>query len=145
MGRWTGLRCAPDGKLVIVDYKTGRVPRDLKSRVPQHPQLGGLYQLAATHGGAFADLIDTREVGGAAELVYLSAGDGYPTVATQASLAEQPHLGEADQGYPSWADEQVARAARIVRSENFVARRCTSCSYCPFRSSCPVQSKEVIS
>ncbi|WP_051214895.1 ATP-dependent helicase [Granulicoccus phenolivorans] len=136
------LALRPDGKLVIVDYKTGRVPRDLKSRVPQHPQLG-LYQLAATHG-AFADLIDTREVG-AAELVYLSAGDGYPTVATQASLAEQPHLGEADQGYPSWADEQVARAARIVRSENFVARRCTSCSYCPFRSSCPVQSKEVIS
>lgn len=132
----------PDGRLVIVDYKTGRVPADVKKRVPLHPQLG-LYQLAAAHG-AFDGYADTREVA-AAELIYLSAGDGYPRVETQASLAEQPHLPETDHSYPTWADEQVARAAGIVRSENFVARACASCSYCPFRSSCPVLSKEVIS
>lgn len=112
----------------------------------------GVYQLAVQQG-ALAEVTGPDPVLGGAELVYLRLADGvgspYPRVFSQPSLDEVPHLpGGGDVAgdeatrptqHPTWVHQRLAEAAQVIRSETFEARVGTSCSYCPFRSSCPAQ------
>ncbi len=144
------------GRLVIVDFKTGR-------RTPTQAAVEGLdqvgvYQLAASLG-AFDEVADgVREVGGA-ELVYLRANDGqnpFPKVLRQASLTEQPYLADEpslimlDDGaraavgsqadYPTWVHHRLATAAKVLAEDRFVATVGDACRWCAFTTSCPAQS-----
>lgn len=161
----------PDGRIHIIDFKTGR-------RAPTKAQVAGLDQLGvyqlAVQQGAFAEVAgEERRVGGA-ELVYLRLNEGktpYPKVFSQASLDEVPYLDGDDPGghdgtldhdhavdhdaatgdpatpsYPTWVHEHLARAAEVIRHERFEAKVGDQCRYCPFRGSCPAQSvgKQVV-
>jgi superfamily I DNA/RNA helicase/RecB family exonuclease len=154
----------PDGRVRIVDFKTGKsVPT--AAEVAQHDQLG-VYQLAV-HAGAFAKVAGPGARPAGAELVYLRLSDGagsYPRVFQQASLEEMPVLPGlpapderivADQhgtdrqdgkppfhggDRPTWVHDRLADAVAIVRAERFDARVGAACRYCPFRTSCPAQS-----
>ncbi|WP_130493353.1 ATP-dependent helicase [Motilibacter rhizosphaerae] len=123
-----------DGRLHVVDFKTGRSAPG-PGEVARHPQLGA-YQLAVEHG-AFADLPGAPPAGsppGGAELVHLrleSAG----SVKVQSQAPLQP----ADDGGPSWAEELVADAAGAVRAERFAPTPGEQCSRCSFRRACPAQ------
>jgi RecB family exonuclease len=137
-----------DGRIRIVDFKTGRTAPGSVD-VALHDQLG-VYQLAVQQG-AFAELAgpDARAAG--AELVYLRLSDGpgsYPKVFAQASLDDMPFpfgapepVGDAqDQGPPpTWVHQRLGEAAGILRSERHEARVGPSCRYCPFAGSCPAQ------
>ncbi len=126
-----------DGRLVVVDYKTGR--RATAREVETLGQLG-VYQLAV-RAGAFDEVIgEARHRPGAALAVYLDAGEGTPRAATlgQPSLDDVPVPDGLDIGAArDWATAAVAEAVRIVRDEDFDARRGSHCRGCPFDGDCP--------
>lgn len=142
-----------DGRLVIVDFKTGR-------SVPSAVEAAGLdqlgvYQLAAQLG-AFDELTrGSRRLAGA-ELIYLRRNDGdapYPKVMRQPSLSDHPYLEQPkalpmldDEGrravgeqhdHPSWVHQRLAAAGRVLAEGRFGATAGDSCRYCVFASSCP--------
>ena len=134
-GRADRVDRAPDGSLIIVDFKTGAtVPS--RAAVEQNAQLA-VYQLALrlgagrsliADGDADQDADAYSDTPGGAELVYLRPG--IPTVRHQ-----QP-LDDADaQG---WIQELRA-AAEWLAAPTSVALENRSCERCPVRSSCPLQ------
>ncbi len=137
----------PDGRIRIIDFKTGR-SQPAAVDVALQDQLGA-YQLAVAQG-AFAAVAgpDARPAG--AELVYLRLPDGseLPKVFQQASLDDVPFPvadpePDGDQelaDQPSWVHRRLLRAARTIRSETFHATVNASCRYCPFAGSCPAQA-----
>ena len=136
-----------DGRIRIVDFKTGRSePR--AADVAVQDQLGA-YQLAVA-AGAFEKVAGVGARPGGAELVYLRLPDGagpLPKVFGQASLDDVPFpvVEEVDDGdpelalQPTWVHRRLLQAARLIRSERFDARVGPACRYCPFRGSCPAQ------
>ena len=155
-GRADRIDRAPDGSLIIVDFKTGAtVPS--RAAVEQHAQLA-VYQLALSLGagqpvsgaagradGAAAgspdgevatDVVTDGPDGrlhsagrpGGAELVYLRSGT--PTV------RRQPPLDDAAGRF--WID-QLRQAAEFLAAPHSIAVENRSCERCPVRSSCPLQ------
>lgn len=130
------------GRVRVVDFKTGRsVPT--AEAVRGNDQIG-IYQLAAQQG-AFESLAPGERRVGGAELVYLRKQDGqqpWPKVLGQPSLDEVSELpGEDDdEGLPTWVHRRLARAARIVRSEEFPATVCDRCKFCAFELGCPARA-----
>jgi RecB family exonuclease len=127
-GRADRVDRAPDGSLVIVDFKTGAtVPS--RAAVEQNAQLA-VYQLAL-HLGAGRALTDEDPAGGApggAELVYLRSGT--PTVRQQPAL---------DEDAAQFWTQQLRLAAEFLAAPSSVAVENRSCERCPVRSSCPLQ------
>jgi RecB family exonuclease len=113
-----------DGRLVVVDLKTGKHP-PRQDDLPQHAQLGA-YQLAIVEG-AFDD-VGSRVTGGA-ELVQLGSSRKTPGVQRQDPL----------DGDDSWAHELVRRCADGMAGAVFDAVENDLCRVCPVRTSCPVQ------
>ena len=118
------LERLPDGRLRVVDYKTGS-GRPTKAEVPRHPQLG-VYQLGVD-AGALAE--HGSESGGAALLQVGAAANKGVT------LDEQPPLREAED--PQWAAELVSRTADGMSGSTFLATTNDLCSMCQVRSCCP--------
>ncbi|WP_121255551.1 ATP-dependent helicase [Nocardioides ferulae] len=123
------LELDEDGRVVVVDLKTGKYP-PTGPEVERHAQLG-LYQLAVDHGAAAPFLPDGADPGavraGGAELVQLRHGDELPKVQRQAAPREGVRL----------VEEQLAQAAAVLRSEQFVARPGPHCDRCSFHALCP--------
>ncbi len=128
-GRVDRLEADPDGKLVVVDLKTGgTAPKD--AELGEHPQLG-VYQLAVERGG-FPD--DGTEPGGAS-LVQLG------TSAKKHKEQLQPSLAASDD--PAWAERLVLDTAEGMAGSEFAAVEHQHCRVCPVRTSCPIQSRQV--
>ena len=126
VGRVDRLERDEQGRLVVVDLKTGRsAVRDDDLAV--HPQLAA-YQLAVEHG-AFDELAAPERRSGGASLVQLGAAKA------GAREQVQPPLAEADD--PGWAGSLLARTAEGMAGAVFRAERTTWCGYCPARPSCP--------
>lgn len=127
-GRVDRVEADADGRLRVVDYKTGsQAPRD--KDLPEHPQLG-TYQVAVVEGG-FRDL--GTESGGAA-IAYLGKNG------TSKNLVRgQEPLGEVED--PGWARRLVEETADGMAAATFSARPNDSCPRCPVRSSCPVHDE----
>jgi RecB family exonuclease len=117
-----------DGRLVVVDLKTGR-SSPASAELARHAQLG-VYQLAVEAGGFDAVAPGAREAGGA-ELVQL--GTGTKTVGVQA----QPALA-ADED-PHWARGLVESAADGMAGECFPAAGNPHCRVCAVKRACPLQ------
>ena len=126
------LELDADGRVVVVDLKTGRNKPSDKS-VLTNVQLG-LYQLAVDHGAA-DELVDQEARAGGAELVQLGlTGDD-----EQATVQQQP--GQADDGPERAALRgRLARAAELLRTENFPAVAGQHCRDCDFVPICPIKS-----
>jgi RecB family exonuclease len=126
-GRVDRLEVDREGRVVVVDVKTGRTAVSARSAA-EHPQLA-VYQLAAALG-AFGDLLDPRRGPGGARLVYLAdrrAGG-------EAKVPAQPPLDES--GLSRW--EQIVRhCAADTAGARFLARVGPDCDRCPVRTSCP--------
>jgi len=127
-GRVDRLEKDADGRLVVVDLKTGKT-KPGAAKIPTMPQLGA-YQLAIEHG-AFEE---HGTVAGGAMLVQVGA-------ATSAKAAEQrqPALSEAED--PDWARAQVEHVVRVVRGSTFTARHSDRCRVCDVRTTCPLQDE----
>ncbi len=127
-GKVDRLERDDEGRLVVVDLKTGRTPPAL-SELPTHAQLGA-YQLAVEQG-AFDDL-GSRESGGA-ELIQLG------TSRQSERVDKQPALRTAEN--PSWALELVERCADGMAGAVFHSIDNSLCMRCPVRSSCPLRDE----
>ncbi|WBB79337.1 ATP-dependent DNA helicase [Micromonospora sp. WMMD882] len=127
VGRVDRLEVDADGRLVVVDLKTGRstaVGRELA----EHPQLGA-YQ-AAVEAGAFGEHGDAS---GGAALVQLG------TTAKEAREQTQPPVGEGPAA--GWATALVRRTADTMAAATFAAVANSRCRVCPVQTSCPVSGK----
>jgi len=126
-GRVDRLEVDDEGRLVVIDLKTGKAAPP-ERELAEHPQLGA-YQ-AAVAAGAFAEL--GTEPGGA-ELVQLG------TEHRDAKTQEQPPLAAAPD--PDWAAAMVRRTAATMAAATFGAVVNSKCRSCPVRTSCPVSGK----
>ncbi|WP_412737351.1 ATP-dependent helicase [Krasilnikovia sp. MM14-A1259] len=126
-GRVDRLEVDEQGRLVVIDLKTGKSTAVTTSDVDEHAQLAG-YQ-AAVDAGAFADY--GTESGGAA-LVQLGPSK-------EAREQMQVPLGEADD--PGWAYAMVRRTADTMAAATFSAVVNAKCRVCPVRTACPVSGK----
>ena len=116
-----------DGRLVVVDFKTGKTqPR--QSELATDAQLGA-YQLAVS-AGAFDQLAPGVRAVGGAELVQLGGKQRVAPVQAQEPLPP---------GEDSWAHELVRRAATRMAGSAFDAMENDRCPVCPVRTSCPLQ------
>ena len=122
-GRIDRLERDAQGRLVVVDLKTGKTPVS-KDDAQNHAQLG-LYQLAVSAGLFQGDV----EPGGG-RLVYL----GKPTANGNATEREQTALGP--EGAEQWRDT-VRDAAAVTAGPTFVARVNDGCAHCPIKPICP--------
>jgi len=116
-----------DGRVVVVDFKTGRqAPKS--SDIAEYPQLG-VYQLAVRHG-AVDELVPGPTRLGGAELVQLRT-----SVRGATKVQHQPSLTEN-----SFAEERLASVVATVRAEDFAATTGSHCRSCDFTSCCPAQA-----
>ncbi|MEO6886279.1 MAG: ATP-dependent DNA helicase [Jatrophihabitantaceae bacterium] len=113
-----------DGRLVVVDLKTGKTKPKAED-LPNHPQLAA-YQLAIEHG-AFA----AGDTAGGALLVQLAASGKDPE-------QRQGPLSDAED--PDWIAAQVAHVAERMRGSTFSVTVSADCNRCDVRTSCPLQS-----
>lgn len=127
-GRVDRLEIDADGRLVVIDLKTGKSTAVTAAELAEHPQLGA-YQ-AAVEAGAFADFGD--DSGGAA-LVQLG------TPVKEAKEQQQPPLADTDDA--GWATAMVRRTAQTMAASTFSAVANSSCRVCPVKTSCPVSGK----
>ncbi|MGC4803620.1 PD-(D/E)XK nuclease family protein [Micromonospora sp. DT233] len=132
-GRVDRLEVDAEGRLVVIDLKTGRSTVVTEPEIGEHPQLGA-YQ-AAVEAGAFAEFGD--ESGGAA-LVQLG------TAAKDAKEQSQPAAGQGPEA--GWATALVRRTADTMAAATFAAVANSKCRVCPVRTSCPVsgQGRQVV-
>jgi len=119
-----------EGRAVVVDLKTGRsVPT--AAEVAEQPQLG-TYQVAV-RAGALDPVAGRPLQPGGAELVQLRH-----ELRTGVKVQHQPPP-VGDQ--PTAADQQVAHALDVVRSEAFAATPGKACGYCSFQDCCPAHPR----
>ncbi|MEU0152741.1 ATP-dependent helicase [Micromonospora fulviviridis] len=132
-GRVDRLEVDAEGRLVVIDLKTGKSTAVTEREVAEHPQLGA-YQ-AAVEAGAFAEF--GEESGGAA-LVQLGTGARDAKEQAQAAAGEGPEAG--------WATALVRRTADTMAAATFAAVANSKCRVCPVRTSCPVsgQGRQVV-
>ncbi|WP_428963674.1 ATP-dependent helicase [Micromonospora fluostatini] len=132
-GRVDRLEVDADGRLVVVDLKTGRTTTVSASDVAGHPQLGA-YQ-AAVEAGAFAEFGETS---GGAALVQLGTGGKDAREQSQPPAGDGPAAG--------WATALVRRTADTMAAATFAAVANSKCRVCPVRTSCPVsgQGRQVV-
>jgi RecB family exonuclease len=127
-----------DGRLHVVDFKTGRTAATAAATA-EHPQLG-IYQLAIRQGaldaaGAPGESPEAPPAGsvvlGQAELVHLADRyvSGMPKVRIQAPL---------EAGW-TWVNDLIVDAARLADGPEYPARPNGQCKSCAFRFMCPAQ------
>ncbi|GLY01026.1 ATP-dependent DNA helicase [Actinoplanes sp. NBRC 101535] len=126
-GRVDRLEIDEEGRLVVIDLKTGKTTAVSGADVAENPQLAG-YQ-AAVDAGAFADY--GTDSGGAA-LVQLGPGK---------DAREQMQLPITEATDPQWAYAMVRRTAETMAASTFSAVANSRCRVCPVRTSCPISGK----
>ncbi|MEO7847436.1 MAG: ATP-dependent DNA helicase [Arachnia sp.] len=121
-----------DGRLKVVDIKTGKHVPDVKD-MAGFEQLG-LYQLAA-QSGAFEHLAPGIRAVAPPSLLFLRHGDTLPEVREQSSIDDVP--GDELVVGPTWVHDKLAEAVAIIDSGEYDARQCSMCRFCQFADSCP--------
>ncbi len=126
----------PDGRVVVVDFKTG-TSQPRAADVEQHPQLG-VYQWAVTRGAVTRGAVPE---GGVSRLEPPSGTGGGVLVQLglpgTAEAKEQWQPGLADSDDPDWPIALVRQVAGGLRTPTFAALVGPACGGCPVRSSCP--------
>ncbi len=127
-GRVDRLEQDADGRLVVIDLKTGKsAPK--AEELAAHPQLG-VYQLAVEAGG-FEEVAPGLRASGGASLVQVGTSlVGYKEQ-WQGPLAESQD--------PGWARNLVVTVAEGMAGSAFRAMENRNCQHCPVRRCCPVQ------
>ncbi|MUL46914.1 ATP-dependent helicase [Mycobacterium sp. CBMA293] len=123
-GRIDRLERDRDGRLVVVDVKTGKSPAT-KADAQQHAQLA-LYQLAIAEG-----VVPQGDQPGGGRLIYPAK-----PAKTGATEREQDPMSESAQA--EWR-QRVTDAAVATAGPQFVARAGAGCANCPVRAMCPAQ------
>jgi superfamily I DNA/RNA helicase/RecB family exonuclease len=126
------LELDADGRVVVVDLKTGRTAPSAPA-VQRHVQLG-LYQFAVDQG-AVDGLVDGAAVAGGAELLQIGLEDGKDEAVVQQQSPQAEDGPERD-----LLREQLGAVAAMLRSESFPAIAGNHCKDCDFVALCPARS-----
>lgn len=124
-GRVDRLERDAEGRLVVVDLKTGKTPVS-KDDAQRHAQLAA-YQLAIAEG-----LLPQGDQAGGGRLVYL----GKPTASGACEREQDPMGADAREQWRAG----VARAAAATRGPEFTARVNDGCAHCPVSALCPANA-----
>ena len=124
-GRLDRLERDSEGRLVVVDIKTGKSPVS-KDDAQAHAQLA-MYQLAVAAG-----LIPDGDEPGGGRLVYLGKTTG-------GGATERHQDALTPEARTLWK-EKVHEAAEATQGPSFVARVNDGCAHCPVRATCPAQN-----
>jgi superfamily I DNA/RNA helicase/RecB family exonuclease len=124
-GRVDRLERDAEGRLVVVDVKTGKTPVT-KDDAQRHAQLAA-YQLAIAEG-----LLLQGDQAGGGRLVYLGK-------VGSAGACERDQDPMTAEGREQWR-ESVRQAAAATQGPEFVARINDGCAHCPVRAICPAQA-----
>lgn len=127
VGRVDRLDADDQGRLVVVDFKTGKSKPPDKT-LKEHPQLAA-YQLAVELGGFDEHAGGERRSGGASLVQLGNAKNGKAREQFQAPLSSSEN--------PEWARELIEDTARGMSQVAFQAQRGAWCGFCPARPSCP--------
>uniref|UniRef100_UPI000A7682A2 RecB family exonuclease n=1 Tax=Aldersonia kunmingensis TaxID=408066 RepID=UPI000A7682A2 len=127
-GRIDRLERDPDGRVVVVDMKTGKNPIT-KQAAREHPQLA-TYQVAVAAG--MSETGEAAPEPGGGRLVYVAK----PNAKEGATQRLQPPLDAAD--LDRWRDT-IQGAAAATRGPGYLAVVNDGCRHCPVRTSCPAQ------
>ena len=123
-GRLDRLERDSEGRLVVVDIKTGKSPVS-KDDAQAHAQLA-MYQLAVAEG-----LLAEGDEPGGGRLVYIGkARGGGATERDQAPMTRD--------GHAEW-HSLIHRAAAATQGPQFLARVNDGCAHCSVRTMCPAQ------
>lgn len=126
------LELDAEGRVVVIDLKTGKTPA---SDIANHPQLG-LYQLAVEHGAATSLLPEGADAeSGGAELWQLRQGARGGVLKVQRQEPQTPDAAGA-----RIIDRQLQSAAAAIRDEEFAARPGAYCDRCDFERLCPARN-----
>jgi RecB family exonuclease len=115
-----------DGRLVVVDLKTGKTQA---KKVEEHGQLAA-YQVAVA-AGAFAEHGSTP---GGAALLQLGSGK-------EAKEQRQDAVAPDEPAGATWAGQLVAEVADGMGAATFAVRPDAACERCPARRSCPLHER----
>ena len=113
-----------EGRLVVVDLKTGKTPA---KNTEEHGQLAA-YQVAVAAGG----FEEHGVVPGGAALLQVGGG----------AKAKEQHQDALPADVPveqSWAGELLAEVGQGMGGATFEVRTGSHCARCPARRSCPLQ------
>ncbi|HYO03057.1 MAG TPA: ATP-dependent DNA helicase [Mycobacterium sp.] len=124
-GRVDRLERDAEGRLVVVDVKTGKSPVS-KDDAQRHAQLA-MYQLAIAEG-----VLPQGDEAGGGRLVYLGKIGA-------AGATERDQNPMTSDGRDEWLD-RVRQAAGATKGPEFVARVNDGCTHCPVRAMCPAQA-----
>jgi RecB family exonuclease len=127
-GQVDRVEVAPDGRVRIVDLKTGR-GKPTKDELRRHGQLGA-YQLAVEGGG----LPEHGTTSGGAALLQLGRASNQTT-----TVQEQSPLASDDD--PAWARELVDQVAEGMSGTVFSATPGAQCGTCQLKDSCPAYAE----
>lgn len=124
-GRLDRLERDAQGRLVVVDLKTGKSPAS-KDEAQRHAQLA-MYQLAVAAG-----LLSEGDEPGGGRLVYLGK-------ATGGGATERHQDALTAEGRSEWGGH-VRTAAAATQGPQFTARVNDGCAHCPVRAMCPAHN-----
>jgi RecB family exonuclease len=124
-GRVDRVELDKDGRPVIVDIKTGKVPVSAAD-AEQHPQLAA-YQLAVLLGA-----IEGKNTPGGARLVYVAKSN------KQTGSTQRDQLPLDEDGGKQWL-ELVRSAANAAAGPDYQASENPDCDRCPARGCCPLR------
>ena len=123
------LEADEDGRLRVIDYKTG-ASAPTAAELAEHPQLGS-YQVAIAEGGFAEHGTD----GAGAALVHL----GRARTSRNAVQGQEP-IGEGED--PRYFHDLISRTADGMAAATFAAQpEDGRCRICPVRSSCPAHEE----
>ncbi len=126
------LEVDADGRIVVIDLKTGKYP-PTEQEVARHPQLG-LYQLAVESGGVDELVSPEPAFSGGAELWQLRREPGAP-VKVQRQDVQVP-----DESGSRPIEIQLMTAVAAIRDESFPARPGEQCQHCDLVPLCPAHT-----
>ncbi|GAB2766119.1 ATP-dependent DNA helicase [Nocardioides salsibiostraticola] len=129
------LELDADGRVVVIDLKTGKYP-PTGDETKVHPQLG-LYQLAVENG-AVDDVVPSGAQSGGAELWQLR----HEVRKSLKVQHQEPQEPDEDGVRP--IERQLMNAAAALRTEAFPARPGTHCDHCDFQRLCPAQNSGTV-
>ncbi len=131
-GRIDAIFRRGDGKLKVLDYKTGRTMPS-REELREHLQLAAYY-LAMRRVPELAELGDPRVL----ELAFLfleGQDGGYRHMSTTPDRAPP---GSELREYEDWAEQTILELLALVRSESFAPNPEADCMWCDFKTICPV-------
>ena len=124
-GRLDRLERDGEGRLVVVDVKTGKTPVS-KDDAQRHAQLA-MYQLAVAEG-----LLPQGDTPG-------EAGWSISARPQRGGATEREQDPQTAGRRAEWL-ERVQQAAAATQGPEFVARINDGCAHCPVRAMCPAQA-----